>query len=98
MSDAANSFTSFLSSLPTELKTTLIVCITICFCCCIKDYVVCCWRERRANRRLQRLESIALECREQEAIDRLQRSIQKFGRPTTLKQTSSTTKSAKRPH
>ena len=70
-----NTFFVFIESLPSELTISVICLILLCFCCCIKDFLICCWRERRANQRMSNLQRLKKETAEIEIVKSIEENI-----------------------
>lgn len=75
MSDE-NTFFVFIESLPTELTISIVFLILLCFCCCAKDFIICCWRERRASQRIKKLERLKKETEEIEIVRSIEKDIE----------------------
>lgn len=71
----------FIESLPSEVTISVILIVVLCFCCCIKDFLICCWRERRASNRMRRLQRLKNDAEEIEIIRSLESSISRDRRP-----------------
>ena len=71
----------FIESLPSEVTISVILIVVLCFCCCIKDFLICCWRERRASNRMRRLQRLKSDAEEIEIIRSLESSISRDRRP-----------------
>ena len=67
--------------LPDEITIPVICLLVLCGCCCAKDYIICCWRERRANQRLRTLQQIARETVENDSIQNIELSMRSSVKP-----------------
>ena len=77
----SESLVVLIESLPSELTISVVILLVLCFCCCIKDFLICCYRERRASARMRRLQRLKTEAEEIEIIRSLESSISRERKP-----------------
>ena len=70
-----------IESLPSELTISVVILLVLCFCCCIKDFLICCYRERRVSNRMRRLQRLKSDAEEIDIIRSLESSISRDRRP-----------------
>ena len=73
----SDSVVVFIESLPTEVTASFIILILLCCLCIFKDCIICCYRERRANQRVNTLRRLQRENEEIEIIRNLEKGSRK---------------------
>lgn len=71
----SDSIVVFIESLPTEITVSFIILVLLCCMCIFKDCIICCYRERRANQRVNTLRRLQRENDEIEIIRSLEEAI-----------------------
>lgn len=73
MSNDTESIFLFIEKLPTEVTISIVILIFLCCFCTCKDCICDFIRDRRASRRIRRLEEINIEKQEMDIIQSLER-------------------------
>jgi len=73
----SDSVVVFIESLPTEVTASFIILILLCCLCIFKDCIICCYRERRSNQRVNTLRRLQRENEEIEIIRNLEKGTRK---------------------